>query len=87
VFYAWTPGSVRLPVAVTIAVEDGTLECRTDERALEIAALSTVSVPLVEGDRLHASSEFTGGFAAYLKHYPLPQPRIVHNLYTLSPVP
>ena len=27
-----------------------------------------------------------GSFRAYLKHYPLPQPRIVHNLYTLSPV-
>jgi len=27
------------------------------------------------------------GFATYLKHYPLPKPRIVHNLYTLSPVP
>jgi len=26
------------------------------------------------------------GFAEYLKHYPLPTPRIVHNLYTLSPV-
>jgi len=26
------------------------------------------------------------GFATYLTHYPLPQPRIVHNLYTLSPV-
>ena len=26
------------------------------------------------------------GFEAYLKHYPLPKPRIVHNLYTLSPV-
>jgi len=26
------------------------------------------------------------GFHAYLKHYPLPTPRIVHNLYTLSPV-
>jgi len=25
-------------------------------------------------------------FYAYLKHYPLPEPRIVHNLYTLSPV-
>ena len=25
-------------------------------------------------------------FYAYLKHYPLPRPRIVHNLYTLSPV-
>ena len=25
-------------------------------------------------------------FLAYLKHYPLPLPRIVHNLYTLSPV-
>jgi group II intron reverse transcriptase/maturase len=24
-------------------------------------------------------------FTAYLKHYPLPRPRIVHNLYTLSP--
>jgi len=24
-------------------------------------------------------------FAAYLKHYPLPLPRIVHNLNTLSP--
>ena len=24
-------------------------------------------------------------FLAYLKHYPLPLPRIVHNLYTLSP--
>lgn len=24
-------------------------------------------------------------FQAYLKHYPLPLPRIVHNLYTLSP--
>ncbi len=27
-----------------------------------------------------------GSFRVYLKHYPLPQPRIVHNLYTLSPV-
>jgi group II intron reverse transcriptase/maturase len=27
------------------------------------------------------------GFDTYLKHYPLPKPRIVHNLYTLSPVP
>jgi len=27
------------------------------------------------------------GFREYLKHYPLPKPRIVHNLYTLSPVP
>jgi RNA-directed DNA polymerase len=26
------------------------------------------------------------GFGAYLKHYPLPKPRIVHDLYTLSPV-
>ena len=26
------------------------------------------------------------GFNAYLKHYPLPIPRVVHNLYTLSPV-
>jgi group II intron reverse transcriptase/maturase len=26
------------------------------------------------------------GFHQYLKHYPLPTPRIVHNLYTLSPV-
>ncbi len=26
------------------------------------------------------------GFMEYLKHYPLPKPRIVHNLYTLSPV-
>ena len=26
------------------------------------------------------------GFYAYLKHYPLPQPRSVHDLYTLSPV-
>lgn len=26
------------------------------------------------------------GFLTYLGHYPLPQPRIVHNLYTLSPV-
>jgi RNA-directed DNA polymerase len=25
-------------------------------------------------------------FGAYLKHYPLPEPRITHNLYTLSPV-
>lgn len=25
-------------------------------------------------------------FAEYLVHYPLPQPRIVHNLYTLAPV-
>ena len=25
-------------------------------------------------------------FAEYLDHYPLPRPRIVHNLYTLSPV-
>ena len=27
------------------------------------------------------------GFRAYLEHYPLPKPRIVHNLYTLWPVP
>jgi group II intron reverse transcriptase/maturase len=26
------------------------------------------------------------GFGAYLEHYPLPKPRIVHDLYTLSPV-
>ena len=26
------------------------------------------------------------GFERYLEHYPLPEPRIVHNLYTLSPV-
>jgi group II intron reverse transcriptase/maturase len=26
------------------------------------------------------------GFIAYLGHYPLPRPRIVHSLYTLSPV-
>jgi group II intron reverse transcriptase/maturase len=26
------------------------------------------------------------GFREYLKHYPLPKPRVVHNLYTLSPV-
>ena len=26
------------------------------------------------------------GFNRYLKHYPLPTPRIAHNLYTLSPV-
>lgn len=26
------------------------------------------------------------GFNAYLVHYPLPKPRIVHNFYTLSPV-
>ena len=26
------------------------------------------------------------GFRKYLEHYPLPQPRIVHHLYTLSPV-
>jgi len=26
------------------------------------------------------------GFRAYLGHYPLPKPRIVHDLYTLSPV-
>jgi hypothetical protein len=26
------------------------------------------------------------GFIAYLRHYPLPRPRIVHKLYTLSPL-
>ena len=26
------------------------------------------------------------GFEKYLEHYPLPRPKIVHNLYTLSPV-
>jgi len=26
------------------------------------------------------------GFQRYLNHYPLPEPKIVHNLYTLSPV-
>jgi len=26
------------------------------------------------------------GFYKYLEHYPLPKPKIVHNLYTLSPV-
>lgn len=26
------------------------------------------------------------GYQKYLEHYPLPTPRIVHNLYTLSPV-
>ena len=31
-------------------------------------------------------SFYWAGFLKYLEHYPLPQPRIVHNLYTLSPV-
>ena len=26
------------------------------------------------------------GFKEYMKHYPLPKPKIMHNLYTLSPI-
>ena len=29
---------------------------------------------------------YWNGFMSYLKHYPLPRPRIAHNFYTLSPV-
>lgn len=36
--------------------------------------------------RSQRSSFSWEGFAAYLKHYPLPLPRIVHDLFTLSPV-
>ncbi len=36
--------------------------------------------------RSQRSSFNWAGFRAYLEHYPLPPPRIVHNLYTLSPV-
>jgi len=36
--------------------------------------------------RSQRSSFNWAGFGAYLEHYPLPPPRIVHNLYTLSPV-
>ena len=36
--------------------------------------------------RSQRSSFNWAGFKAYLEHYPLPPPRIVHNLYTLSPV-
>jgi len=36
--------------------------------------------------RSQRSSFNWAGFYEYLKHYPLPKPRIVHNLYTLSPV-
>jgi len=36
--------------------------------------------------RSQRSSFNWAGFGAYLKHYPLPPPRIVHNMYTLSPV-
>jgi RNA-directed DNA polymerase len=36
--------------------------------------------------RSQRSSFNWAGFNTYLKHYPLPKPRIVHNLYTLSPV-
>ena len=36
--------------------------------------------------RSQRRSFYWKSFCAYLKHYPLPVPRIVHNLYTLSPV-
>jgi len=36
--------------------------------------------------RSQRKSFYWAGFQKYLEHYPLPQPRIVHNLYTLSPV-
>jgi hypothetical protein len=36
--------------------------------------------------RSHKVSFNWGGFNAYLKHYPLPKPRIVHKLYALSSV-
>jgi RNA-directed DNA polymerase len=36
--------------------------------------------------RSHRQSFSWAGFLAYLGHYPLPTPRIIHNLYTLSPV-
>lgn len=35
--------------------------------------------------RSQRRSYYWDGFRAYLNHYPLPPPRIVHNLYTLSP--
>jgi group II intron reverse transcriptase/maturase len=37
--------------------------------------------------RSQRKSFYWKGFLAYLQHYPLPKPQIVHNLYTLSPVP
>jgi group II intron reverse transcriptase/maturase len=36
--------------------------------------------------RSQRKSFYWAGFLTYLGHYPLPKPRIVHNLYTLSPV-
>ena len=36
--------------------------------------------------RSQCRSFYWEGFKKYLKHYPLPKPRIVHNIYTLSPV-
>jgi hypothetical protein len=36
--------------------------------------------------RSQQKSFYRVGFRKYLEHYPLSQPRIVHNLYTLSPV-
>ena len=36
--------------------------------------------------RSQRRSFYWAGFLTYLGHYPLPKPRIAHNLYTLSPV-
>jgi len=36
--------------------------------------------------RSQCKSFYWKSFIAYLRHYPLPKPRIVHNLHTLSPV-
>ncbi len=35
-------------------------------------------------DRASGIDGVRKGFEAYLEHYPLPEPRIVHYLYTLS---
>ncbi len=55
--YHFAPAGAQAPVAVAITVEAGEVQCVTDERVLTIGALSTVSVPLVEGDRFRARAE------------------------------
>ena len=56
-------------------------------RSLNRFYLKTVRLTLKWLNRRSQRKRFYGkGFIEYLKHYPLPRPRIEHNFYTLSPV-
>jgi len=56
-------------------------------RSLQCFYLLTVRMTLKWLNRRSQRQSYSWkGFTKYLEHYPLPKPRIVHNLYTLSPI-